>query len=357
MKSPILSIVVPTRNRPLLALRTLEQIYRGLRNCPGRNLIEVIVSDNSSEQDVAVKEACEDFKFKHQFSGGKLNAIQSWNFSISAAIGRFVWLIADDDFPLDNSITIVLNTLILSKRDDIVYLLPFVRFYYDDVELSNGGMDGLVKSFGTRDDILSDFSKFRKVFHSSGCIVSKRIIKKVSGDLKSFFVSPFPDYSGYLGAIWYCSQILEIDSATIVAGNFDGGCGMRAFNDRERYWTEESGVGFSYPEVGGPFFYSRWWSTTNELVNNIDQFPKPNMGSYYVGLLKEVLAIRKNTRTDPSLLFIFNLFLKVLVKKPLAIALFSRFVLIERNTRVRVQKRLVRMKIEGLIQLENSDLR
>jgi glycosyltransferase involved in cell wall biosynthesis len=95
---PILSIVIPTRNRPI----QLESTLRNLLNIAGPELkIEIIVSDNS---DYATKPIIQDQRIKWVRPKKNLEtAEENLFFALDFAIGTYIWPLGDDDVVLKNA--------------------------------------------------------------------------------------------------------------------------------------------------------------------------------------------------------------------------------------------------------------
>jgi len=95
--SPLLSLCIPTHNRPRLLRRTLESI-----KASRPYLIEAIVSDNSDNDDSrAIVEqvfASATFKWTYYKNDPQSGASDNANKCIELARGKYVYLIHDDDF-------------------------------------------------------------------------------------------------------------------------------------------------------------------------------------------------------------------------------------------------------------------
>jgi hypothetical protein len=91
MGRPLVSIVVPTRDRPAY----LQQVLHSLTRQRYTNF-EVIVCDNSvarAVQDVVV--AFEDSRFRYIRAPGNLSAPDNWNLGCDQAIGEFIMVLSD----------------------------------------------------------------------------------------------------------------------------------------------------------------------------------------------------------------------------------------------------------------------
>ena len=113
--APLLTICIPTYNRPDLLARLIKSVY-----VPSDE-IELIVTDNS-ENDVSgqlVKEllcdaVCNWSYHKNDFPGDMPNFEKmagNWNQCVSLAKGQFIYIIHDDDFVVENGIPMLLDYL------------------------------------------------------------------------------------------------------------------------------------------------------------------------------------------------------------------------------------------------------
>lgn len=92
--SPLLSIVIPTRNRLPFAINVIESILR----MPDPDL-ELIVQDNSDSRELEsfVQTKATDRRLRYQYTPPPLSSIGNFNAAMSLATGRYVCLIGDDD--------------------------------------------------------------------------------------------------------------------------------------------------------------------------------------------------------------------------------------------------------------------
>ncbi len=113
--APLVSICIPTYNRPDLLARLIKSVYIQ------SDEIELIVTDNS-EDDVSgqmVKEmlcdaVCDWTYHKNDFPDDMPNFEKmagNWNKCVALARGRFIYIIHDDDFVVENGIPLLLSYL------------------------------------------------------------------------------------------------------------------------------------------------------------------------------------------------------------------------------------------------------
>lgn len=108
-KIPILSICIPTYNRSRLLAEALESILVSVRGFEEK--VEIIISDNASTDDTI--DIVSNYQSKYEFIRYNRNIenVIDKNFFIAAslALGKYVWIFADDDMMEPNAIRSVLE--------------------------------------------------------------------------------------------------------------------------------------------------------------------------------------------------------------------------------------------------------
>jgi glycosyltransferase involved in cell wall biosynthesis len=105
-RSPILSICIPTYNRPLWFRRALESII----NCNKQysSQVEVIVTDDSDDQkcEEITEEVLSSWsgRWQYEHHQSRLGMVANWNRSIDLATGSYLLILHDDDFLLRGAI-------------------------------------------------------------------------------------------------------------------------------------------------------------------------------------------------------------------------------------------------------------
>jgi glycosyltransferase involved in cell wall biosynthesis len=91
---PLLSIVIPTRNRTRYAISAIQSIL-GIVD----SRLELVVQDNSDvrELEVYVRDHITDCRFRYRYTPPPLSLIDNVNAAVDLATGEYVCLIGDDD--------------------------------------------------------------------------------------------------------------------------------------------------------------------------------------------------------------------------------------------------------------------
>jgi hypothetical protein len=92
--SPLLSVVIATRNRIVYAISAIESILE----IPDIRL-ELIIQDNSDARDLEryVHESIKDSRLRYRYTPPPLSSIGNFNAAVEMATGEYVCLIGDDD--------------------------------------------------------------------------------------------------------------------------------------------------------------------------------------------------------------------------------------------------------------------
>lgn len=94
--SPLLSIVIPTRNREFYCIQTVK----GLLDYCGSN-IEIIIQDNSDSHDIDnYINSLNDNRIVYNRVPKRINSVLNMNQAVELASGKYVTMIGDDDFVL-----------------------------------------------------------------------------------------------------------------------------------------------------------------------------------------------------------------------------------------------------------------
>jgi len=121
---PLLSICIPSYNRPIWLARAIQSIVQDtLEHNPS---IEIIISDDSSDQKCAdvAQSLLKQWggRWKYIRNQPSLGMAENWNSSIYLASGQYVLVLHDDDFLLPEAIFGILNILRNKKENYSVFL-------------------------------------------------------------------------------------------------------------------------------------------------------------------------------------------------------------------------------------------
>lgn len=117
---PLLTIAIPTYNGAKTIRNMLDLLIPQLTND-----IELVVSDNASTDDTkAIIKNYIDLGIKIRYIYNEFNIGPDANFlkCMLSGNGKYVWLLSDDDVPVENSLQSIINFLKVHNDVDLVYL-------------------------------------------------------------------------------------------------------------------------------------------------------------------------------------------------------------------------------------------
>ncbi len=169
MKTPILSILIPTKNR----YETLMPVLSGLVKDFDDLDVEFIVQDNSDENSKIhnfIKSLnCDKIKYFHE--NKTLSQSENCNYSVKNSKGRFLILIGDDDYVLPS----IINAIKWMKKNNVEclnyniasYLWNDIAFKYK-TSVSSGGTLLINKPINKKFKLLNPKIELNKVIESGG---------------------------------------------------------------------------------------------------------------------------------------------------------------------------------------------
>jgi glycosyltransferase involved in cell wall biosynthesis len=158
MSAPTLSICVPSRNRQVYFQQTIASLMASLRTD-----VEFVFADNSDDatiMDGFMAERMRDPRVRYLASTGRtLPMMENWERSISAASGRYVAFIGDDDYIDPDLAAFITNLERTTKPDAIAWTGP--NFVWP---VEGAPSRAVTISLGTEVTRLSKASLMRKAF-------------------------------------------------------------------------------------------------------------------------------------------------------------------------------------------------
>lgn len=168
MKSPILSICIPTYNRSVFFKQSLDVLCHQINS----DDVELIISDNDSPDDT--KEVVGEFikqNSRIQYFKQDTNVGASRNFIslMNRAQGKYILLLGDDDILTDNAVSILVD--ILKGKD-------YGLLYVETRITENKG----TKKFDNKADFIKEISYFYTFMSSS--IFRKDVVEMIEDPLR-----------------------------------------------------------------------------------------------------------------------------------------------------------------------------
>jgi len=129
MNSPLLSIIIPTRNRYV----TLISVVNALEKYFYDYNVEIVIQDNSDDNSI-IQNYLENHhlrKVKYYYNSTKLSMVDNSELAISNSKGRYLIFIGDDDIVIP-SVMKVIEAMEEYNMESVIY--PIANYFYPDVK-------------------------------------------------------------------------------------------------------------------------------------------------------------------------------------------------------------------------------
>ncbi len=267
MSSPLISVVIPTRNRAHL----LELALRSALEQQGFSDYEVIVSDNSPKATakVVADQWSGHDKLRYVNTGEDLDVYGSWNFALEQASGRYTFLLADDDCLMPRGLATLARSLRRHKYPDFVGV---ASCWYSHPSRQAPPVNALRFDHnwteeGQRDpkELLQAFFSFRRpTFSPTYVMVSEGVRQELTRrDIKAY-IPLYPDYGLQAMALALADSAAVLREPTVVHGYAAESMGEQAFGQRKQIaWDSVIGQDnlFQCSPLGGYYFINGWLET------------------------------------------------------------------------------------------------
>lgn len=228
-KKPLISIVIPTRNRhetlPFTIKTILQQDFDDY---------EIIVSDNNSSADTKkVIEKINSSKIKYVRSNIDLNITNSWEQAVSNANGEYIMGIADNDGIVEGALLFLVNLIKINNYPKIInmaknnYNWPCLD---DDIRnllvLQKNQSLELIDGVEIINKVLNDNKEFYRLPMIYNSIVHHSLIEKMKKKNGKIFNTFTPDvYSGFCLA-YLNKSFLYLSLPIVIGGNSSKSIGV-----------------------------------------------------------------------------------------------------------------------------------
>lgn len=238
---PLLSIVVPTRNR-YIYLNHIVDYFSNIKS----NNIELVIHDNSDIEDAKKYEEFiyefEDKRIKYFYNPSNLSQKENCDLAIFHASGEWVTMIGDDDLFSEHIINYCndwnSNGIEAVLPNKAIYTWPDVnpKFYKSSMKgaLITQEYSGKIKDIDTKKllkNVLSiggsEILDLPRVYHG---IVKKSVLNKIYNDCGSYNPGPSPDIANAVALCNYLTSAISIDLPLIISGQCNvsaGGMGAQ----------------------------------------------------------------------------------------------------------------------------------
>jgi glycosyltransferase involved in cell wall biosynthesis len=233
---PKISLICPTRNRPLFVEKSLEFFCK-----LSHTGIELIIVDNSSQGLRETQEICArqtDQRVRYVRTEHELSMIDNWEFALTHATGEYVGFLTDKMFILPDAFQKILDYLSAANPEILswhanAYTPDITQDYFGAGIYSKGlpDTDDSFKQFNPLEELqnrvrgtvprnqmlANDYSRGKICFG----LYSIGLISKIKEDFGRLFWPISPDYTSMVFALGKATKAIECSFAAIVHVNTD----------------------------------------------------------------------------------------------------------------------------------------
>ena len=265
MNTPFFTIVIPTKNRPVLLKDAIQSVL-----WQNYTDFELIVSDNFN--DVATQEVIASFsnhpKFRSVRTEHELNMIDHWEFATKHAVGKYVIVLADRKVLYQNALKKI--TKAIKKFPDINAFSVGVQTY-DEINGKMAWNNPIGKSeiLNTK-DLMSNFlnvnlftvktldSRFPKTLNGVYKNDFARFVREKYGHYFNNLGVTTPDFSSFLVNCALNNQVVYIGHKIILTQGESASNGRAFGAGKYEAYLNSLGMSDPFQKIGikAPFIYS-----------------------------------------------------------------------------------------------------
>jgi len=266
---PLLSIIIPTKNR----YTTLLPLLDALCSFESENF-EIVIQDNSdiNEEILNYLESNKDVRINYFYCSDKLSIIDNSDLAVNHTIGEYICFIGDDD----GVMPYIVDVVEWMKQNGIKALKSFKPNYYWPDQKSNylsNNTTGIltISKFDYQYKIITSKTALDYTLQKGGTtmkmlpclyhgIVQRETLNKIYSNCGTYFPGPSPDMANAIALTQFTSDYIYVDFPVVISGkskNSGGGLGVlhkhidkiedmshlpkntaRDWNDKiPKYWT------------------------------------------------------------------------------------------------------------------------
>jgi len=239
MNQPVLSIVIPTRNRPKYIYSCVKSLIQ-IKNYQ----FQIIVQDNSSNYETknCLQKYLSDPRFIYNHEINRLDMIKNWDNAFENAEGQYICAIGDDDTvnPEIIEVALWLNQIkidaLVPSRPVQYYWPDYYLYYYKSLFSSKLFINNFSCSISDVDatkeleicikTVGRDFlkNKLPKIYYG---LIKRDCLLDLKKETGSFFPGPSPDLAGSIGVAKHIKKLKYIDYPLFIPGSSkNSGAGM-----------------------------------------------------------------------------------------------------------------------------------
>jgi len=230
---PILSVVIPTRNRQKYAISAIISILSSI----SASDFELVVQDNSDSRDLEdyIRNKVKDSRLQYNYTSTPLSFIDNFDAGVRLASGKYLCFIGDDDGVNPE----IIEAARWADRNNIDVLKPTISVFYLWPELeapstlftkipSNGFLT--IRPFSGKITKVNPEKEIRKVVRNGGKyletdipklyhgIVKREVLNKVYEKIGTFFGGLSPDVFAAIAVASFAKNVVSIDYPLTISG-------------------------------------------------------------------------------------------------------------------------------------------
>lgn len=297
---PLLSIIVPTKNRYYYLGYLVDYFYK-----IDDQQVELIIQDNSNDitdKPVFIKklDSYNDSRIKYQYEESELSVIENSDRALLAASGEYICFIGDDDVFSKHLIAYVRS----AKSRQIDAILPMKPSYnWPDIHSRFYGnkLSGkfATKEFNGEEQSVDGKKVLEKLLNIGGCsilnlprvyhgIIKHDLLKDIFNKTGSYFPGPSPDMANATALALLVQNMVEVDIPLVISGHSAKSGG---------------GMGASGKHIGEISHYKHLPKNTADLWTKEIPF---YWSGYTIYAESVIQALKRFNRQDIILNFNFN---------------------------------------------------
>jgi glycosyltransferase involved in cell wall biosynthesis len=240
--APLVSILIPTRNRAALLAQALES---ALQQSYGE--VEIVVSNNASDDGTEATVAnYADRRLVYVRTKEPITLVENWNNAWRQCTGDYVIMIGDDDYLLPSAIATYVQ-VVTKSRLDIVFSTSAVYVYpdYPDTHFRNTVVRS-ASNYGEYEIIparrlLESIFSFRYPFATQTVLYSRRMLERVA-TTEGPYRAPFPDHYCAGASLLHTDAVAKVNRPLMLLGQTacSSGVSLLYSNARQERWVDEA---------------------------------------------------------------------------------------------------------------------
>lgn len=345
MINPLLSVVIPTKNRYEYLLNLLDSLL-----AERSDKFEIIIQDNSDDNTeiVAYLSQVNDSRVRYNYSQGWLSVIDNCDLAISQATGDFVCMLGDDDgIVLESSLKLLEY---MQRNNHHAANVNIISYMWPDTSHAvwKDALSGTVSSQSftysiSNLDAKMELAKIMKqgaayglgqiprVYHA---FVSKAMLDKLMAETGTYFPGPSPDMANGVGLTKYIDNFLYASIPTIISGHSKKSTGGQG--QKRKHHGKIENIGHLPKDTGskwsrkipyfwsGPTIYAESARRALEATNRIDELNYDYLRAVclvyernYSEFIWKTINTKNQGSTPLSILILFVNFVTIIIRRGL----------------------------------------